>query len=150
MLKSKMSTSPVKITIAGNDFNLIANKAEEKKLTDAAQMVNTSLAGFDKLQSTGKQMEALTLCSLKLAGEILELRKQLESSHTRNLKHIDVIDSLLDKHLALHWFLKIFGHLNNGWALPTTCAHSGLHVLNSTLKHNVSNKAQDSKWRLQL
>ncbi|HNR18450.1 MAG: cell division protein ZapA [Bacteroidetes bacterium] len=102
MLKSKMSTSPIKITIAGNDFNLIANKAEEKKLTDAAQMVNAGLAGFDKLQSTGKQMEALTLCSLKLAGEILELRKQLESSHTRNLKHIDVIDSLLDKHLALH------------------------------------------------
>ena len=97
-----MSNQSLKVTIANRDYNLMVPKEEEKRLMEAASIVNQSMEGYQKTQGIKDKQDAAALCALRMAGEIIELKKQNELLHKKHLNHIEVIDTVLTKHLALH------------------------------------------------
>jgi len=81
-------TLKIKVTIAGRTYPLTIERPEEEQVRKAVAMIHSAMQRFEERYAVGDKQDALAMCSLQLANQMLGLKggegsKELEGVQDR-------------------------------------------------------------------
>jgi len=90
----------IKVSIAGRTYPLTIDRKEEEQVRKAVSMIQAAMKRFEERYAVGDQQDALAMCALQLANQLLGLKGGDSKEHEDILGRLESVQAQLDAALS--------------------------------------------------
>ena len=93
-------TLKIKVNIAGRAYPLTIERHEEEQVRKAVAMIQSSMQRFEERYAVGDKQDALAMCALQLANQMLDLKGSDGKDNEALLGRLQSVQAQLDAVLS--------------------------------------------------
>ena len=86
----------IKVSIAGRNYPLTIERKEEEQVRKAVSMIQSAMQRFEERYAVGDKQDALAMCALQLANQLLGLKGGDSKDQEVILGRLESVQAQLD------------------------------------------------------
>ncbi|HAB35368.1 MAG TPA: cell division protein ZapA [Cryomorphaceae bacterium] len=90
----------IKVSIAGRNYPLTIERKEEEQVRKAVSMIQSAMQRFEERYAVGDKQDALAMCALQLANQLLGLKGGDSKDQEVILGRLESVQAQLDAVLS--------------------------------------------------
>jgi len=90
----------IKVSVAGRNYPLTIERQEEEQVRKAVSMIRSAMQRFEERYAVGDKQDALAMCALQLANQLLGLKGGDSKDQEAILGRLESVEAQLDAVLS--------------------------------------------------
>jgi cell division protein ZapA len=93
-----MNDTSITVTVAGLNYHLKINQAEQETVQQAVSYINEQVSNFEKQYPVKEKRDVLAMVSLQLTAELLKKQQQQAAEIHRLQTILDELNAMVENH----------------------------------------------------